>query len=114
MLMSVCLQIYDPTDEVEKKFSLPICAERTYSTVFHPIAIRCGLDLCRHWGTFNQVDKANLERFSEQIEVLLRELDSTDQIDTPFKRHYVEKFSQIIAEMRISASKRDDVIFIIG
>jgi hypothetical protein len=112
--MSVYVQISDPTDEMEKKFSLPICAERTYSTVFHPIAIRCGLDLCRHWGTFNEVDEANLDRFSEQIEILLRELDSTDQIDTPFKRHYAEKFSQMIVEMRMSASKRDGVIFIIG
>lgn len=112
--MSVCVQISDPTDEVEKKFSLPICAESTYRTVFHPIAIRCGLDLCRHWGTFNEVDKVNLERFAEQIEVMLRELDSADQIDNPFKRHFAEKFSQIIAEMRMSASKRDGVIFIIG
>lgn len=112
--MSVCVQISNPNDEVEKKFSLPICAESTYSNIFHPIAIRCGLDLCSNWGKFNEVDKANIERFSEQTGVLLRELDSTDRIDTSFKRHYAEKFGRIIDEMRMSASKRDDVIFIIG
>jgi hypothetical protein len=112
--VTVDVQISNAIDDIERKFFLPVCGENTYRTFFHPIATRCELDLCDNWGTFNEVDKADFDRFVAQIDVLLSELPSESEFDINFKRSFADKFDWIIEKMKLVADRRDDIVFVIG
>ena len=81
---------------------------------FYPIAKRHGLNLCDNWGTFNEVDKANLDRFIAQVGILLGEIGSGSEPKAEFNSYYVEKFAWIIEEMKLAVNRRDNVVFSIG
>jgi hypothetical protein len=112
--MSVYVFVSNPIDDHERRLSWSVCAESTYKTFFYPIAQSCGLDLCNNWGTFNEVEKADLDRFISQIEILLNQLDSETESEAHFKNYYLEKFEWIIGDMKLAASRREYIVFYIG
>ena len=68
----------------------------------------------RQLGVFNEVDKADFDRFVSQIDVLLSELPSESEFDINFKRSFAEKFDWIIEKMKSIADRRDGIVFMIG
>ena len=108
--MSVLLFIPDPANDSEKKFSVPVLDEASFTKSVLPIAKRVGADMVCGFGAGFEISSSNRDELERELQEVLANIPSTKECT-----EYVgPRLRNLIFELRRAFEDRPDVLLYIG